>query len=107
MMGMNIPTLREVVGKMKLGLSLGAMSLTSVLFGLYGVKLVNIPLFLTFRRCAILATILVTYIVTGKGPSNTLAFCAFLMVGGALIAGYNTLTTDALGYILIWANNFS
>lgn len=28
------------------------------------------------------------------------------MVSGAVIAGYETLSADLLGYILIWANNF-
>ena len=41
-----------------------------------------------------------------KVPSKNLAFSATLMVSGALIAGYETLSADLLGYILIWANNF-
>ena len=28
------------------------------------------------------------------------------MVTGAIIAGYETLSADFLGYVLIWANNF-
>ena len=59
--GIEIPSLFEALQpvKLKLGMKIAAMTLTGVLFGLYSVKLVSIPLFLTFRRCAIIATIVV------------------------------------------------
>lgn len=92
--------------KIKVGLTIGAITIINVLFGLYSVKLVNIPLFLTFRRCAILATIIVQFLAQGSSPSGNLAISATLMVLGALIAGYESLSADFLGYILIWGNNF-
>jgi putative Mn2+ efflux pump MntP len=61
--GIRITTYPETFGKLKVGLLIGSMSMLSVLFGLYSVKFVNIPLFLTFRRCCILATIIVQYVV--------------------------------------------
>lgn len=82
------------------------MTIINVLFGLYSVKLVNIPLFLTFRRCAILATLVTQFVMESKVPSRNLSLSATLMVTGAIIAGYETLSSDLLGYILIWANNF-
>lgn len=61
--GMKISSLGETFGNMSIGGRMGAFNLVTVLFGLYSVKLVNIPLFLTFRRCAILATVILNIIV--------------------------------------------
>lgn len=59
--GIKITTYQETftVKKIKIGLYIGAITVINVIFGLYSVKLVNIPLFLTFRRCAIFATIII------------------------------------------------
>ena len=77
------------------------------MFGLFSVRFVNIPLFLTFRRCAVVATIIVNFFVFGNAPKSTLLFSAFLQIAGALIAGYETLFVDGFGYLLIWGNNFA
>jgi len=61
--------LGEVVGKAKAGLMISSMRIVEVLFGLYSVKAVNIPLFLTMRRCSILTTILVDFLFAGKKPN--------------------------------------
>jgi hypothetical protein len=105
--GIKISTLPECFSKFRNGFIIGGLNIVTVLFGLYSVKYVNIPLFLTFRRCAILATIIVTYVISGKGPNNTLAGCAFVMVTGALLAGYESFDDNAFGYLLIWGNNFA
>ena len=59
--GIKITTYDETftLQKAKVGLTVGAVTIVNVIFGLYSVKLVNIPLFLTFRRCAILATLII------------------------------------------------
>jgi hypothetical protein len=54
--------------KFTLGLAIGVMNMIGVLFGLYAAKFCNIPLLLTNRRCAILATILVQIILQSKYP---------------------------------------
>jgi solute carrier family 35 protein len=79
----------------------------TVVSGLYSVKYVSIPLFLTFRRCGILSTIIINFLITGKYPNTTLAGCAFFIVLGALLAGYESFDDNAFGYLLIWGNNFS
>lgn len=42
--GMRIPSLSEALGKLKIGFIMGLTNLVAVLFGLYSVKNVNIPL---------------------------------------------------------------
>ena len=105
--GIKLSSLGEVAGKAKAGLMISAVKIIDVLFGLYSLKAVNIPLFLTFRRCAMVTTIIVDYFVGGKTPSQTLLISAFFVVVGALIAGYETFDSNAMGYILIMGNNFS
>ena len=106
-LGLRITTLGETFGKCQNGFIIGSLNIVTVLFGLFSVKHVNIPMFLTFRRCAILATIIVTFILKGEGPNNTLAVSAFIMVSGAILAGYESFDDDAFGYMLIWGNNFA
>jgi hypothetical protein len=78
-----------------------------VLFGLFSVKLVNIPMFLTFRRCSVLATIVVDFIALGNKPNASLVYSSTLLIVGAIIAGWETLSVDAFGYMIIWCNNFA
>ena len=92
---------------MKQGLFVGLVQIFQVLFGLFSVKLVNIPMFLTFRRCGVLATLIVDYFVFKNKPSNALLLSSSLLVIGALIAGWETLIVDGFGYFLIWCNNFA
>lgn len=42
--GMRVPKFSEAMGKLNIGLRMGLTNLITVLFGLYSVKLVNIPL---------------------------------------------------------------
>jgi len=104
-----ITSLKETLSpqKAKLGLSIGAMAIVQVCFGLYSVKLVSIPLFLTFRRCSILSTIIVQYLAQGIIPDYMLCTCATIIVSGGLVAGWESLGADYFGYLLIWGNNFS
>ena len=44
--GMRVPKISEAMGNLNMGLKMGLSNLVSVLFGLYSVKLVNIPLYL-------------------------------------------------------------
>jgi hypothetical protein len=48
--GMRISTFSEVMRKMDIGLKMGMTNLVTVLFGLYSVKNVNIPMYATFTR---------------------------------------------------------
>ena len=79
----------------------------TVMFGLFSVKNVNIPMFLTFRRTGILCTVLIEYIIQGKAPSLNIAFGTFIICMGAVIGGYDKFDTDYLGYLLVIMNNLS
>ncbi len=83
------------------------MNLITVAFGVYSIKYVSIPLFLTLRRCSILTSFFVNYLVNGKGADSRTYLKLGLVTAGALIAGIETFNRDWFGYILIWMNNLT
>jgi len=105
--GIKISSLGEVIGKAKAGLIISSMKIIEVLFGLYSLKAVNIPLFLTFRRCSILATVLVMFLWNKQSPSSVLMISSAFVVMGALVAGYETFDDNFVGYALIMGNNLA
>ncbi len=105
--GMRIPSVTECKSKFGIGCKMGLANLTAVFFGLYSVKLVNIPMFLTFRRCSMLTTVLMNYVVNRVYPDEALRITLFLTTVGAIIAGWDSLNSQWFGYILVWGNNLS
>lgn len=105
--GIKLSSWSEVIGKARAGLMISSIKIIDVLFGLYSLKAVNIPLFLTIRRCAMITTIIVDYLYQGKVPGQTLCIASSFVVLGALVAGYETFDSDMWGYFLIICNNFS
>ena len=92
--------------KAKIGMQIGVMNIFAVLLGLYALKFVNIPLLLTNRRCAIVATITMQYFLESKLPDRKLSIAAGLLLFGALVAGYESLDANIVGYLFVWAQNF-
>lgn len=105
--GMRVSPIDESAAKWKLGVKLGFLNLITVAYGIYSVKYVSIPLFLTFRRCTLLTTFLVNYIINRKSPNNRTYLKLFLVTTGAIIAGQETFNRDWFGYFLIWMNNIT
>jgi len=105
--GIKISSLGEAAAKMQAGLIISSTKIVEVMLGLYSLKAVNIPLFLTFRRASILCTIIVTFLWKREGPSRTLMLASAFVVSGAVVAGYDTFDNNAFGYMLIIGNNFA
>ena len=103
--GLKFTTFGETFNNFAIGVKVGAMCLVTVIFGLYSVKNVNIPMFGTMRRCCILTTVIVNYIIRGDVPDKTLTIVVTMLVAGAIIAGYENLDSDMFGYGLVWGNN--
>lgn len=79
------------------------MNIGSVLLGLYALKFVNIPLLLTNRRCAIIATITMQYFLESKIPDRKLIISASLLLLGAIVAGWESLDANIVGYLFVWS----
>ena len=77
------------------------------MIGFYAVKSVSIPMFLTFRRCGIVATLIIQYFVNGSTPAMNILGATALVCTGAIIGGYENFDTEYFGYLLVWANNFT
>lgn len=104
---MRVSPLSESLGKWSLGFKLGFLNLVTVAFGIYSVKYVSIPLFLTFRRCSLLTTFFVNYVINRSSPDSRTYFKLFLVTLGAVVAGIDTFNRDWFGYVLIWMNNIT
>eukprot|EP00347_Sterkiella_histriomuscorum_P018313 403345983 len=105
--GMRIPPFNETITKYNMGLRMGFANLISVNFGLLGSKIVNIPMFLTLRRCSILTVVLMNYFIMGSVPDSYLMLTLVLSLSGSVVAGYETLNTDWFGYFIVWMNNLA
>eukprot|EP00347_Sterkiella_histriomuscorum_P008457 403345027 len=102
--GFPISNFSEMYTKLKYGLQCAAANLVVSIFGLYSVKHVSIPIYLTFRRCAALTTIVAGYLLQGTTPHNSLWFPVFLLVTGSI---WETLDAQWFGYFLVWMNNIT
>ena len=86
-------------------LRLGVTGVGNVAVGMLGLQLVNIPMFLCIRRLVAPFILMYEALVFGKFasmPINT-AVCGILL--GTLVAGYETLSSDMLGYMVVVVNN--
>ena len=103
--GLTFTTYKDTFSKMGTGVKIGSVCFVTVIFGLYAVKNVNVPMFLTMRRCCIFSTLIVNYFIAGTVPKTVEIGCTSLLLLGALVAGYETLDSDMFGYAMVWGNN--
>jgi hypothetical protein len=92
-------------GKLRKMVPLAVCSVGNILLGLTGTKLLSVPMFTTLRRTTILFIIISTYFRSGNCPSIGVAFSVFLLIFGAVVAGYNDLYFDPLSYSIVVLNN--
>jgi hypothetical protein len=64
-----VPTAEQLPQK-KLALITGLTSFSTIIFGIVAVKNVNIPMFLAFRRCALVTTVLLMWMHTSQKPNH-------------------------------------
>lgn len=86
-------------------LPISGMFLANVVFGLGGTGSLNLPMFTALRRFSILFTLIGEHFILRKANSNMVVASVILMVGGALMAAFNDLSYDSLGYLLVFFNN--
>ncbi|RYG57536.1 hypothetical protein EON66_00140 [archaeon] len=81
-------------------------SLCSVLLGLLGMKLVDVPMFFTLRRLVTPTIILYEYTALGKIPQRDVLLAIGVSTLGTMIAAAPTLSADMLAYLVVIATNF-
>lgn len=84
--GVIVPELNKLTDKIALGLQVGLANVITVIFGMFATKLTPLPLFLAFRRSAILASITVVYLFNGERPTQSDTVATALLTTGAVVA---------------------
>ena len=86
-------------------LKLGVTGVGNVAVGMLGLQLVNIPMFLCIRRLVAPFILLYEAVVLGKFASLSINTAVAGILLGTLVAGYETLSADILGYTVVFLNN--
>eukprot|EP01138_Halocafeteria_seosinensis_P011733 gb/GECG01011991.1/.p1 GENE.gb/GECG01011991.1/~~gb/GECG01011991.1/.p1 ORF type:complete len:356 (+),score=32.42 gb/GECG01011991.1/:1-1068(+) len=89
----------------QLCIPIGILFVLNMGLGFYAIRLCDVPMFLTIRRTTTVFTLLFEYILLGKKASCRIIGAVGIIVGGAIVAGWNTLNTEYLGYLLTICNN--
>ena len=86
-------------------LRLGVTGVGNVAVGMLGLQLVNIPMFLCIRRLVAPFILMYEALVLGKFASLPINTAVSGILLGTLVAGYETLSADLLGYLVVVVNN--
>ena len=81
------------------------VTLINVLCGIYGLVLVNVPMFIALRRLNTVFIYLYDVLILMKSIQLNVALSVILMAIGTLIAGANDLNADYIGYLFVIFNN--
>jgi solute carrier family 35 protein len=84
---------------------MGLLFFANVAVGWYGLQLVNVPMFLCVRRTATAFTLAAEWYVLRKSASPVVRGAVGLIVAGAVVAGWESLSRDWLGYVYTLGNN--
>lgn len=89
-------------------LPIAGFYLFSIVFGLIGMSLINLPMYVALRKLVCLKVFVLDIVLKREIPGFVLALGVFLISAGAFIAGSNDLTFDIRGFIFtILANIFT
>ena len=96
------PAPNAATGRKVLPLSVAFMAM--VLTGLGALKYLNIPMFNALRRATTLLTMIGESWLLGAKNTATVQLTVWLMIGGAVLAGWFDFDFNAMGYILVTFN---
>lgn len=102
--GLEVPEFSPAIFKQSIVPSI--LFVANVVIGWYGLQLVNVPMFLCIRRTNAAFTLVAEYLILRKVASPRVALAVAFIVLGAIVAGYETLQANALGYLYTLGNNF-
>ena len=80
---------------------------SNVVLGMVGLQLVNVPMFFCIRRLVAPVILSVEVVLMGRQPDRGTIVSVLLIVLGTILAGYETLGDDALGYVITLCNNLA
>ena len=106
-LGIVVPSSATVYKHSGLGFKAGLVGLVPVIFGNFALSYTCIPLYLAFRRCGLLSSVVVMFFWDGERPSKAIVLSTFLVTTGAIIAAWETFDANLLGFLCVWSYNFS
>lgn len=77
----------------------------NISIGLLALQLVNVPMFFALRRLVAPIIIGYEYIMMGKQSDRDVTLSVGVIVLGAIVAGWDSLSADMFGYALTMINN--
>jgi hypothetical protein len=86
-------------------LILGFAYVANVAVGLLGLSLVNVPMFFCIRRLVSPTILLYEYLWLSKVADTNIQAAVGTIMVGTLIAGWDTLSSDVVGYSITFLNN--
>ena len=90
---------------LRAGTPMGCLYVGNVVVGMVGLKLVNVPLFFALRRLTPATIIALDYALSRKTVDGGVQLAVAVSVLGTLVAAWDTLSSDGLGYAITLANN--
>jgi solute carrier family 35 protein len=86
-------------------LPLGLLYVANVGVGLLGLSLVNVPMFFCIRRLVSPTILFYEYLFEGKVAEFNVNAAVGTIMAGTLLAGWDTLNADIVGYTITFINN--
>lgn len=86
---------------------MAAAYIANVCLGLLGMQMVNIPMFFCIRRTAAAFILLYEYVSMGRVAEFNVRSAVGIICLGAIVAGWESLSADVIGYGVTFANNLA
>jgi hypothetical protein len=86
-------------------LRMGVLMVANVAIGLWGLSIVNVPMFFCIRRLVSPTIIFYEAVFLGKMTPMDVTTAIGLIFAGTIIAGWDTLNSDIIGYSITFLNN--
>ena len=86
-------------------LRMGVLMVANVAIGLWGLSIVNVPMFFCIRRLVSPTIIFYEAVFLGKMTPTDVTTAVGLIFAGTVIAGWDTLNSDLVGYSITFLNN--
>ena len=103
--GIEVPNWRKVISNMNTGMRLGIVGIFPVATGGFALFHTSMPLYIAFRKCDIVTTIILQYLWCGEQPQKRVLASAVLIITGSVIAVFDSLNTNIVGLLCVWSYN--